>query len=302
MKTSTCKALVCAAMMLLLGASPTWANPSEALRGPAGEMPRPCGTPPPGMSCIPGGWFFRGTEDGPADTQPRERVWLETFYVDKTEVTVEAFRACQKRENRRERCGYGEPFYPDFSRPKQPMVAVTWYRAVEFCKLHGKHLPTEAEWEKAARGPDGELFPWGNAPVDCDRAVIMDSRGRSCGVKMESEWPDKGRTFEVASKPAGRYGLFDMSGNAWEWVHDWHSKSYAACGESCRGGNPRGPCGGADRCPGHSEKVVRGGSWYWPADYATGAYRRPHFPNNRPFHHFGFRCAASLEEGEELQR
>ncbi|MCC6622942.1 MAG: SUMF1/EgtB/PvdO family nonheme iron enzyme [Deltaproteobacteria bacterium] len=261
---------------------------------PDGREPAPCGAPPDGMACVPGGWFWRGTDDGPPDTRPRERVWVDTFYMDKTEVTTEAFEACQKAK----KCGYGKPFYPDFSRPKQPMVAVTWYRAVEFCQAHGKHLPTEAEWEKAARGPDGRLHPWGDEEATCERAIIMDATGRSCGVKMESKWPDKGRTFEVASRPAQLYGLFDMSGNAWEWVADWYSPSYAACGDKCRGADPRGPCDGKEPCRGHDQRLVRGGSWYWPAKYATAVWRRPHYPKNRPFHHFGWRCAMSLEEAK----
>lgn len=259
---------------------------------PDGREPAACVTPPPGMACVPGGWFWRGSDDGPADTRPRERVWVDTYYMDVTEVTTEAFENCQKAK----KCGYGKPFYPDFSRPKQPMVAVTWFRAVEYCKAQGKHLPTEAEWEKAARGPDGRTHPWGDEPATCERAIIMDAKGRSCGVKMTSKWPDKGRTFEVASRPAYLYGLYDMIGNAWEWVADWHSKSYAECGAKCRGADPKGPCDGADVCPGHDQKVVRGGSWYWPEKYATATWRRPHYPRNIPFHHFGFRCAASLEE------
>ena len=91
-----------------------------------------------------------------------------------------------------------------------------------------------------------------------------------------------------------------MSGNAWEWVADWYADSFAACGAACRGPDPLGPCGGADPCAGHDQKIARGGSWYWPAADATGVRRRPHFPNNQPFHHFGFRCAASVAEARRI--
>ncbi len=250
-----------------------------------------------GMACIPGGWFLRGSADGPEDTRPRERVWVDTFLMDTHEVTNEAFQACRAKK----KCGYNKPFYPDFDRARQPVVAVSWFRAVEFCLAAGKHLPTEAEWEKAARGTDGALHPWGNEPATCERAIIKEGKKRSCGVEMDGPWPKTGRTFEVGARPAGVYGLFDMSGNAWEWVFDWHSKSYAECGAACRGSNPRGPCDGKEPCPGHAERVVRGGSWYWDASYATAIHRRPHFPNNRPFHHFGFRCAASLDEAATIR-
>lgn len=265
---------------------------------PDGTPPLPCKPAPEGMACVPGGWFIRGSDEGPKDARPQERVWVQTFYMDLNEVTTEAYKACVARKE----CPKAGPNYKDYSRPRQPIVGVSWYDAQAFCEAHGKRLPTEAEWEKAARGPAGETHPWGNAPATCERAVIKDARGRSCGVKKRFGSPEKGRTLEVGSRPAGRYGLFDMSGNSWEWVADWYSKSYAKCGDDCRGKNPKGPCGGADRCPKHYKKVVRGGSWYWPASHATGVYRRAHIPKNDPyFHHFGFRCAAGPGQAETLR-
>lgn len=93
-----------------------------------------------------------------------------------------------------------------------------------------------------------------------------------------------------------------MSGNSWEWVSDWFARSYAECGADCLGVDPLGPCKGAPACPGRARKIVRGGSWYWDSSYATGVWRRPHVPHNQPFHHFGFRCAASPAEAEALAR
>lgn len=278
---------------------PVAAAPEPALPvAPDGTKALPCAEPPPaGLACIPGGPFIRGSDDGPKNTHPRATVWLQTFYMDIHEVTYGEYKDCQKAG----KCGKAGPLYNDFSRPRQPMVGMNWYDADNFCRVHGKHLPTEAQWEKAARGPDGRLFPWGDEPVTCERAIIKDARGRSCGVPKKGAQGDKGRTFEIGSRAPGVYGLYDMSGNAWEWVADWASKSYAECGAACEGVDPKGPCAGVEPCAGHREKIVRGGSWYWDASYATAIYRRLHFPKNQPYHHFGFRCAASVAEAEALR-
>ncbi|MBM4395508.1 MAG: SUMF1/EgtB/PvdO family nonheme iron enzyme [Deltaproteobacteria bacterium] len=250
------------------------------------------------MSCVPGGPFVRGADHGPEDARPASRVFVSTFYMDRDEVTHAEYQACVKAR----KCPPAGPKYVDYDRPRQPVTGVSWHDAVAYCRATGRRLPTEAEWEKAARGPDGRLYPWGDEPVTCKRAVIMDETGRSCGVrKSKGGHPEKGRTLEVGSRPPGIFGLYDMIGNSWEWVADWHSRSWTACGDACAGPDPKGPCGGRDPCPGHRQRVVRGGSWYWPASHATGVFRRPHFPSNEPFHHFGFRCAASVEEARAIR-
>lgn len=259
--------------------------------------PDPCGGPVPGMGCVPAGAFLRGANTGPKDEQPQASIEMDAYLMDLTEVTVEAFDACVAAG----KCKPARTIYPDFSRPKQPKVGISWFDATSFCKQMNKHLPTEAEWEKAARGTDGRAYPWGDKVATCDEAVIMDKRGRSCGVKQNSGAPDKGRTFEVASRPPTQYGLYDMSGNAWEWTADWYTPSYAACGAACLGKNPKGPCDGAEACPGKGSRVVRGGSWFWDATYATATHRHHHFPSNNPYHHYGFRCAASLAEAEAIR-
>ena len=258
----------------------------------------PCGKAPSEMACIPGGPFLRGSDKGPKNIRPQESVWLQTFYMDRYEVTVESYDRCVESG----KCKPARTYYSDYSRPKQPKVGVSWYAAVRFCKAMGKHLPTEAEWEKAARGTDGRLYPWGDQPATCERAVIKDRRGRSCGVQKKGGHPEKGRTFAVGTREPNQFGLYDMSGNSWEWVHDWYSRSYKHCGEKCRGIDPKGPCDGRAPCKGHAQRIVRGGSWYWPASHATTTYRRPHFPKNRPYHHFGFRCAASVEKAAKLSK
>jgi formylglycine-generating enzyme required for sulfatase activity len=264
---------------------------------PDGTEILPCDVEVSNMSCIPVGHAWRGADDGPDNAKPRTEVWLQTYWMDQFEVTIAEFRACQNRGA----CPKGGPFYPDFSRPHQPIVGMSWIAARAYCLAHGKQLPTEAQWEAAARGPAGAAFPWGDEPATCRRAVIRDKRGRSCGTPMaRSSEPYKGRTFVVGSRPAGAYGLFDMAGNAWEYVADWYAPDLATCGAACAGIDPRGPCDGAEQCPGHPDKLVKGGSWYWSAELAAGWIRRPQPPNNSPFHHYGFRCAATAEQARAL--
>ena len=258
----------------------------------------PCAKAPKGTACVEGGPFLRGTNDGPEMARPQTVVFQQTVYMDVNEVTYAEYKACEKAR----KCDRAGPKYRDFNRPEQPINGISWFDAVKYCKAHGKHLPTEAEWEKAARGTDGRLYPWGNDEVTCDRAVMKDDRGRSCGIKKKGQYPEKGRVLAVGIKPASLYGLKDMIGNSYEWVADWYTKSYEKCGAACQGINPKGPCGGTgEYCKGHRRKVVRGGSWYWGVERNNAVYRRAHIPLNKPaYHHFGFRCAASPQEAAKL--
>lgn len=246
---------------------------------------------PSGMKCIPGGPFLRGsnkpsisedTRKEIYDEAPEMSVTVSTFLLDETEVTFADYQECLKAKG----CTYAHANYRGFSNPAMPMLGANWFQAKAYCEWRGKRLPTEAEWEKAARGEKGELYPWGNEPADCTKAIIQekteDTETRGCGT---------GKTFDVKSRKAYRYGLYDMAGNSWEWVSDWYAKDYKSCGEACSGLDPKGPCNGANRCPGYTERVLKGGSWWWPASFARGANRRAHFPINKPYHHLGFRCA-----------
>jgi formylglycine-generating enzyme required for sulfatase activity len=239
----------------------------------------------PGMKCIPGGPFVRGNDQGEKDQRPQATIVVDTFYLDTHEVTNADYRACVQAG----KCASHGPAYRGFSAPKQPILGIQWFDARDYCGWRGKRLPTEAEWEKAARGPDGNVYPWGNERATCARAIIEEDGKKGCGLGQPPKWA----TAEVGSRPPGAYGLYDMAGNSWEWVADWYSRSYAECGPECSGPNPKGPCGGADDCPGRRHRVVRGGSWWWPWRYAQGAWRRAHLPGNKPYHHFGFRCAMS---------
>lgn len=247
---------------------------------------------PSDMKCIPGGPFLRGSmkdrpredeEQARRDEHPVQRIVVSTFLMDTNEVTYSQYQKCVKAR----KCDPAGPNYRGYSRPEQPMVGLNWYEARQYCTWVKKRLPTEAEWEKAARGPDGDLFPWGNELASCERAIIQENGQKGCG---------SGTTVEVGSRPAYRYGLKDMAGNSWEWVSDWYAESYEACKEFCSGKDPRGPCNGKDHCPGHTKKIVRGGSWWWDGIYAEGSNRRAHNPTNRPYHHYGFRCAKGISK------
>jgi formylglycine-generating enzyme required for sulfatase activity len=240
------------------------------------------------MSCIPSGEFIMGynnftieedTGKRIYDTYPEHKVFLNAYWIDKYEVTYQEYQECVKSGI----CSSAGPNYQGFSQPNQPILGVNWYQALQYCQWKHKRLPTEAEWEKAARGEKGDFYPWGNEPATCEKAIIKEKEQKGCG---------KETTWDVGSKGAFRYQLYDMAGNSWEWVNDWYSDNYEKCGDNCLKENPKGPCEGKFPCPGYNKKVVRGGSWWWSGEFAAGYNRRAHYPENIPFHHFGFRCAA----------
>lgn len=220
------------------------------------------------MVLVPAGKFTRGSDRGD-DEKPVQQIYLNAFYMDKYEVTVGQYARYL------EVTGMEEP--PDWSimnqpqHQRRPVVNVSWEDAVNYCKWAGKRLPTEAEWEKAARGTDGRIYPWGNeAPTR-----LHANYGRK-------DWDDHLALTLVGSFEAGRspYGIYDMAGNAWEWVFDWYDHdSYMAS----LGKNPIGPAKG-------DQKVVRGGSWLYVSDFLRSAHRFNAQPMNRHFG-YGFRCA-----------
>ena len=244
---------------------------------------------PEKMSCVPGGRFIVGSNSSKwRDENPAHEVVLSTFLIDQFEVTTREYQNCVKRRA----CTPAVSNYRQMRGLNQPQLKVSWYQAREYCQKHGKRLPTEAEFEAASRGPGGEMYPWGNEKADCERAVIFSGPGRGC----TSAFQDQGNTAAVGSRKAGRYGLYDMAGNAHEWVSDWYERDYKKCAENCFGRDPQGPCQGEDNCPGYEKRSVKGGSWYWSHEWARASKRRAYHPSNQPPHHFGFRCAKTVGE------
>ena len=230
----------------------------------------PTDTPsaPPGMVYVPAGEFIMGSDEGDSDERPMHTVYLDAFYIDKTEVTNDQYRKCVEAgacDTPRKTTYYDNADYA-----QHPVVYVTWNDADAYCRWAGKRLPTEAEWEKAARDTGGRTYPWGGG-IDCDHAQY-----RGCGEG----------TVPVGSKPKGAspYGALDMAGNVWEWVADWYDSGYYS---QSPGRNPPGPDSG-------EERVVRGGSWLRNQWSARCADRLWYIPWYRP-DDVGFRCTRGSE-------
>ena len=200
------------------------------------------------MCSVPVGPFGMGCNEA-VDNQcepserPYHRVELDGFFIDRYEITVGDYRNCVT-DGACEVPPVGKLCnYSKSGRDDHPVTCVTWDQAAAYCAWAGKRLPTEAEWEKAARGIDGRKYPWGSAPeASCDYVVMFEES--VCGV---------GDTQPVGTRPKGAspYGVMDMAGNVWEWVADLFDESYY---QTAPVANPKGPQSGTVR-------VLRGGSW-----------------------------------------
>ena len=273
---------------------------SSASATGAAAQPLTC---PEGMALVPGGHFFMGSDDDLPAERPAHKVTLHAYCMDKLEVTANAYRACSDRGDCKRAgltnkwsditgkdsrtydplCNANEP-----SRGNHPINCVDWNMADRFCKAEGKRLPTEAEWEFAARGSDGRKFPWGDAPPSTKLLNACGgecaSWGRKHGAPLESMFPDAdawATTAPVGSFPAGssRWGIQDLVGNVWEWVADFYAP-YADADQD----DPLGPATGATR-------AMRGGSWNGSyADWVRPTFRFHDAVDTRS-HGVGFRCA-----------
>jgi formylglycine-generating enzyme required for sulfatase activity len=248
------------------------------------------------MVLVPAGEFIMGSEDGFPDEQPVHTVYLDSFYIDLLEVTNRQYQDCVEagacNPPRRSDCCtedparaplwpayFGNPEYDDY-----PVIFISWYDALDYCAWRGARLPTEAEWEKAARGTDGRLYPWG------DREPVPEL--------LNFFWLDG--TFDVrplnAPAPVGSYplgaspyGVLDMLGNVYEWVYDFYGPDYYSRSPY---ESPTGPEEGAYR-------IARGGSFYNQAFRNRAANRNfDAFTPPASFHFdAGARCAMDVPGG-----
>ncbi|MBE0688459.1 MAG: SUMF1/EgtB/PvdO family nonheme iron enzyme [Anaerolineaceae bacterium] len=188
------------------------------------------------MVFVPNGMFSMGLDGGRTDEKPAHEVALDAFWIDRTEVTNAMYRLCMEAGV----CttpGF-DKYYPYEEYSDFPVVYIRWDQANMYCEWAGRRLPTEAEWEKAARGTDALIYPWGNEAPSSNR------------LNYAREIDD---IMPVGSFPEGvsPYGAYDLAGNAWEWVADWYDAHYYSISPQS---NPTGPEDG-------NLRVCRGGSW-----------------------------------------
>jgi len=218
------------------------------------------------LSLVPQGFFAMGMNDGRTSNQPQHRVYLDDFCIQKYEVTRRDFARFVTIASYTAR-GWNVPYSEQDG--ELPVTGVLWEDAQAYCQWAGMRLPTEAEWEKAARGADGRRYPWGN---EWDTAKANTARSGIGGVLPVGSFPDGTSPYE----------LFDMAGNAAEWVADYYDANYYATSPDH---NPTGPTQVLDH-------GLRGGSFDSPTDWAT-TYFRDSSHSARPNPRAGFRCAYS---------
>ena len=290
--------------------------PISTLTPTPSPTPTPTPTPTPGpalgdiwprrtdgmvMVYVPAGKFEMGTDDEGVDyalelclesrddcerkwfahEQPAHTVALDGFWIDRTEVTNEQYQRCVEAGVCEEPPGWTDRELPESTWPARPVVNVSWFDAETYCKWAGVQMPTEAQWEYAARGPESFVFPWGD---EFDR-----TRLNYCNAACESQYASRefsdgyGGTAPVGSFPTGNSwcGAWDMAGNVWEWVADWYAGDYYAHAPSQ---NPTGPSSGEYR-------VLRGGSMSDIPYAVRSAHRYSYLPDDID-RAVGFRCAS----------
>jgi serine/threonine-protein kinase len=244
------------------------------------------------MVTVAAGPFVRGATDGEPDERPVRRLSLPAFAIDHTEVTVEAYAACV-------RAGTCPKVASAAAAPggspagRLPIVGVSWTEAAAYCAWAGKRLPTEDEWEKAARGSDGRRYPWGDQP-ECRRANFGNFGGDGrCAAEGAP-----GRPVAVGSFPSGAspYGALDMAGNVWEWVADrYRADAYARPGGAGGEGGQGAPRAATGQPAGARPvlRVLRGGGCCSIFGLPRAADRLA-LPEDYRDVDIGFRCARGV--------
>lgn len=265
---------------ILRGTSPTPKEdlgPASSGQGTSAEEPARATSAaqliPEDMVSIPAGPFVRGADVGGFDEQPRETVYLSAFSIDRYEVThhhYEEFVAAAGHRNPGPPARYAKNL-GRLRGANQPIVYVSWDDAKQYCEWKGKRLPTEAEWEKAMRGTDGRLWPWGNT----DRPDAANLARVSDGFDVSA--PVGSFTLDVSP-----FGVADGTGNVMEWVADWYGESYYRTGPKR---DPQGPAHGVF-------KVLRGGGYTSTGSDIRITSRSKMVPDFRD-ETIGFRCAIS---------
>jgi formylglycine-generating enzyme required for sulfatase activity len=235
------------------------------------------------MVVVPAGTFVMGSDNGPDDERPAHRVSLAEYFIDRYPVTNEAYAAFLNAAGPRNAAGErlfdeedpdarihraGRSWLADRGYEQHPVVEVSWAGARDYCSWKGKRLPTEAEWEKAARGTDGRRYPWGNQPPDATRAKFSAGFNDTAPV-------------DVFAPGASPYGAQDMAGNAWEWV----SSAYRPYPYDATDGREQQAAGPV--------RSTRGGGHDSPAGEITATQRGRALSRNPAsgHHNIGFRCA-----------
>jgi eukaryotic-like serine/threonine-protein kinase len=268
---------------------------------------------PNGMKLIAGGAFFMGSDekDAEANEKPPHRVVLAPFCLDALEVTVERYKACSDRGDCRRAAkdntwpgikpGQAKIYDPLCTEndpalnAKLPINCIDWEQARKFCERAGGRLPSEAEWEFAARGSDGRTYPWGDEPPN---GKLLNACGKEC-IAWMTKHPDPDQRIAsmftdddgfptiapVGSFPEGgsAWGILDIVGNVSEWVADWYAP-YPTGGAVLT--DPQGPHTG-------KERVIRGGAWNGSSPSSVRPAYRFHAPPDHRTHGIGFRCALS---------